>query len=83
MMPHNECPFCDSCNVQDESGRKRCLDCLAEYEIDERSECIFANTDSLSLPLKVKGTVCSHCGLLQDVDTAKCRLCGTPIKCDQ
>jgi NMD protein affecting ribosome stability and mRNA decay len=82
-MPHKKCPFCASDNVQNESGRKKCRDCLAEYEIDERSECVFANTDSLSLPLKVRGTVCSHCGLLQDVDTARCRLCGTPINCDQ
>ncbi|WP_372678195.1 hypothetical protein [Desulfosarcina sp.] len=59
----------------------KCLDCLAEYEIDERSECIFANIDDLHLPLR--GTVCRHCGLLQRVDTDKCRLCGTSISCDQ
>jgi hypothetical protein len=82
-MPHSKCPFCASENLQNEFDKKKCLDCLAEYKIDERSECIFANTDSLSLPLKVRGTVCSNCGLLQDVETDKCRLCGTPISCDQ
>jgi hypothetical protein len=81
MMPHNKCPFCASNNVRNESGALKCSDCLAEYEIDDRSECIFANTDDLRLPLK--GTVCSNCGLLQGMDTDKCRLCGTPISCEQ
>jgi hypothetical protein len=81
MMPHSNCPFCASGNLRNESGKMTCLDCLAEYEIDERSECIFANTEDLHLPLR--GTVCPHCGLLQGVDTAKCRLCGTSISCDQ
>ena len=54
-MPKSKCPFCASENLHYESGKVNCLDCLAEYEIDKKSECIFANTDSLQLPLKVKG----------------------------
>lgn len=80
-MPQSECPFCASGNLQNESGKMKCLDCLAEYEIDDSSECIIANTDDLRMPLR--GTACPHCGLLQDMDTDKCRLCGTPINCDQ
>lgn len=81
MMRHSECPFCASENIRSDSGRMKCFDCLAEYEIDEGSECIFANTEDLPLPLK--GTVCPYCGLLQGINTDKCRLCGTPINCDQ
>jgi ribosomal protein L32 len=80
-MPHSKCPFCGSDSLRNESGKMTCLDCLAEYEIDESSECIFANTDDLHLPLR--GTVCPHCGLLQGVDTDKCRLCGTSIRCGE
>ena len=79
-MRRSECPFCASDNIHKDSGKMKCLDCLAEYEIDDVSECIFANTDDLRLPLR--GTVCPHCGLLQCVDTNKFRLCGTPISCD-
>lgn len=80
-MLQSKCPFCASENLRNESGKIRCLDCLAEYEFDDKSECIFASTDDLRLPLK--GTVCPHCGLLQGMDNDKCLLCGTPISCNQ
>ena len=44
-------------------GEKICPKCQAEFEFDDRGECVFANPDNLRLP--INGTVCRVCGLVQ------------------
>jgi hypothetical protein len=71
------CPFCEKLCIEPESGNTECPECGSEFEIDDRSECVFANTKNLRLP--AKGTVCSFCGLIQNVDVEACLYCGTWI----
>ena len=49
----------------------------SEFEIDDRLECIFADTDKIRLP--AIGIVCGVCGLLQNPDTKKCLYCGGEV----
>ena len=41
-----------------------CPECSAEFEVDDRLECIFADTKKMRVP--VNGTVCGVCGLVAD-----------------
>ena len=44
------CPFCgDSC-ILPKPGKVRCPMCFSKFEIDDRLECMFADTDDLKLP---------------------------------
>jgi hypothetical protein len=56
-----KCPFCLSQSVEAKSGKSNCPECSAEFEIDDRLECIFVNPMNLKLP--ANGFVCVSCGL--------------------
>ena len=70
-------PFCTSHCIKAEAGKAKCPECNSEFEIDDRLESIFANTDKLRLP--AKGVVCGVCGLIQNRDSKNCLYCGIEI----
>ena len=39
------CPFCRQSDIQDNSGKTICPECKTVFEIEERGECVFADTD--------------------------------------
>ena len=47
------------------------------FEIDDRVECVFADTDNIRLP--VNGIVCGSCGLVQGFNRKSCLYCGLEI----
>ncbi len=57
-----KCPFCLNHSVEAKPGKTTCPECSAEFEVDDRLECIFADTSKMRLP--VKGFVCGYCGLV-------------------
>jgi hypothetical protein len=71
-----ECPFCQGL-LEPKSGKQKCPECGANLEIDDRLECIFADTNDLRLP--VNGTVCTKCGLVQGEQVGKCGYCSTTL----
>jgi transposase-like protein len=71
------CPFCLSYGDIPKSGKSRCPVSQAEFEIDDRLECIFVDTKTLRL--QINGTVCGSCGLIQNHDSFKCQYCGTEL----
>ena len=58
-----KCPFCLNQSVEAKPGKTTCPEYSTEFEIDDRSECIFVNPMNLKLP--VNGLVCLSCGLVQ------------------
>jgi hypothetical protein len=52
-----KCPFCPKHSIEVKPGKTTCPECLAEFEVDDRSECIFINPNKLRLPMAVNGTV--------------------------
>ena len=72
-----KCPFCYNQVLESNSHEKKCLNCHAEFEIDDREECVFANPGNLKLPLN--GTVCSVCGLVQGETRDSCVYCGAAL----
>jgi len=74
---HLKCPFCLSQSVEPKPGKAICPECSAEFEIDDRLECIFVNPKNLKLP--VNGFICSACGLVQGYDNKKCVYCGAAL----
>jgi hypothetical protein len=72
-----KCPFCLTGCLEAEPGFKNCRDCNATFEIDDRGECIFGDTENMKLP--AIGTICGRCGLIQDVDVRNCLYCGFEI----
>ena len=60
--------------VEAKPGKTTCAECSAEFEIDDRVECVFVNTEKLRLP--AKGIVCPFCGLIQNDDDKTCLYCG-------
>jgi hypothetical protein len=69
-----KCPFCLNHNLDAKPGKATCPECSAEFEIDDRLECIFADTSKMRLP--VNGFVCSACGLVQSNTSDSCLFCG-------
>ena len=67
-----KCPFCLKNSVEAKSGKTTCPECSAEFEVDDRLECIFVNPDKLRLPMAVNGTVCGMCGLVQGDQVERC-----------
>jgi hypothetical protein len=59
------CPFCLNQCIHAEPGKTRCPICDAVFEIDDRVECVFEDTDNIRLT--VNGIVCGSCGLVQGV----------------
>jgi hypothetical protein len=49
-----------------------CPECSAEFEVDDRLECIFINPNKLRLPMVVNGTVCGVCGPVQGDEVERC-----------
>jgi hypothetical protein len=70
---HLKCPFCLNYSLDDKSGKTACPECSAEIEIDDRLECIFADTQKMRLP--VNGMVCGACGLVQGDESRNCVYC--------
>jgi hypothetical protein len=68
------CPFCENRFIEANPGKTHCLECESEFEIDDRLECIFVNTERLRLP--AKGIVCPLCGLIQNDGVKNCLYCG-------
>jgi len=60
-----------------EPGKTRCPECGATFEIDDRAECIFGDTNSIRLP--AQGIICASCGLIQAGDQQNCLCCGAGI----
>ena len=71
------CPFCLNQCIHAEPGKTRCPVCNATFEIDDRAECVFADTDAIKLP--VIGIVCGNCGLVQGDNRKSCLYCGIGI----
>ena len=71
------CPFCLNQCIYAEPGKTQCPVRNAAFEIDDRVECVFADTDNIRLP--VDGIVCGSCGLVQGVKRTSCLYCGVEI----
>ena len=67
------CPFCLSKCIHAKSGKIRCQVCDATFEIDDRGECVFGDTDNIRLP--AVGIICASCGLIQAGKHQKCLCC--------
>ena len=66
-------PFClDRC-IHPEPGKTRCPVCDATFEIDDRTECVFGDTNEIRLP--AIGTICAFCGLIQAGENQNCLYC--------
>jgi hypothetical protein len=72
-----KCPFCLNFSVKAKPGKTTCPGCLAEFEVDDRLECIFADTQKMRLP--VNGFICRSCGLVQGDDNRNCVYCGVEL----
>ncbi len=72
-----KCPFCSN-QIKDISDKMSCPECHAEFEIDDRGECVFVDTDYPRLPLE--GIFCNSCGLVQDEGNKSCAYCGSRIE---
>ena len=60
--------------IEAKPGKTSCPDCLAKFEIDDRIECIFVDTDNPRLP--IRGMICNLCGLIQNEKNEICMYCG-------
>jgi hypothetical protein len=69
-----KCPFCESQCLSQKAGKGKCPECGSEFEIDDRLECVFVDTEKIKLP--AKGIVCPLCGLIQNEDVKNCLYCG-------
>ena len=54
-----KCPFCLNHKIEAKPGKTTCPECSAEFEIDDRLESIFADTQKMRLT--VNGMVCGVC----------------------
>jgi hypothetical protein len=71
------CPFCMNQCIEAKEGKTRCPVCDAAFEIDDRVECVFVDTDNIVLPFN--GIVCASRGLVQAEDRKRCLYCGIGI----
>ena len=71
------CPFCSNQCVESRQGKTRCPVCDAVFEIDDRAESIFGDTNEIRLPSI--GTICASCGLIQAGENQNCLYCGIVI----
>jgi len=79
QLEYLKCPFCLNHSVDAKPGKTTCPECSAEFEVDDRLECIFINPDKPGLPLAVNGTVCRVCGLVQGDENRSCVYCGAGL----
>ena len=78
-MPNSlKCPFCLHLIPTPKPGPTTCPACSAEFEIDDRLECVFVDPAKLRLP--VNGTVCLVCGLVQDDQVERCVYCRQTVE---
>ena len=70
-------PFCDKIDIGDAPGPTFCSVCGTQFEIDDRSECVFVDPDYPRLP--IKGTICCGCGLVQAEAYKACVCCGEKL----
>ena len=68
-----KCQFCLNHTIEAKSGETICPECLAEFEIDDRLECIFVDIQNMKLPKK--GLVCGYCGRVQSNENRNCVYC--------
>jgi len=71
------CPFCEAGFIAAEPGYISCPECGASFEIDDRGECVFGDTENLRLP--EQGTICASCGLIQAGEHQNCLYCETVL----
>jgi hypothetical protein len=71
------CPICRQSDLQGNPGKTVCPLCKTVFEIDDRGECVFADTDSLRIPMF--GQVCVECGLVQQDKRDSCVYCGRSL----
>jgi hypothetical protein len=71
------CPFCLNQCVEPRQGETRCPVCDAAFEIDDRAECVFGDTNEIKLP--AIGIICALCGLIQAGENQNCLYCGIVI----
>ena len=71
------CPFYLSRCIEPRQGKNRCSVCNATVEIDDRGECMFADTENFRL--SVNGVVCGSCGLVQSGERKSCPYYGIRI----
>ena len=71
------CPFCLKQCIDAEPGKTKCPICDAVFEIDDRVECVFEDTENIRL--SVNGIICGSCGLVQGGNRKSCLYCGVGI----
>ena len=71
------CPFCRQSDIVDNSAKTVCPSCKTGFEIDDRGECIFVDTDTPRMTMY--GQVCLECGLVQEGNRDTCVYCGTML----
>ena len=77
QLDYLKCPFCLDHIIEAKPGKTTCPECSTEFEIDDRLECIFADTSKMRLP--VNGFVCWMCGVVQGDKAKKCLYCGAEL----
>jgi hypothetical protein len=70
QLDYLKCPFCLNHILEAKPGKTTCPECSAEFEVDDRLECIFADTQKMRLP--VNGMVCGDSVLVQDNENRNC-----------
>jgi len=76
-LDYLKCPFCLTTSLEVKPGPISCPECLAEFEINDRLECIFVDTLRMKLP--VNGFVCGVCGLVQGDENSNCMYCDAEL----
>ena len=68
------CPFCRETEIGDDTGPTVCPACGVGFEIDDRGESVFVDTDDPRMPMC--GQACMQCGLVQQDKRGTCVYCG-------
>ena len=77
-MTHKiRCPFCLNHIEDAKPGKTTCSECSAEFEIDDRLECIFADISKMRFSVKV--FVCMVCWLVEGDQNWRCVYCGAKL----
>jgi len=71
------CTFCLNQCIHGEPGKTQCPICDAVFEIDDRVECVFEDTDNIRLP--INGIIFGSCGLVQGANRKICLFWGIGI----
>jgi hypothetical protein len=71
------CPFCLNHRIEGNPGTIACPECNAEFETDDRGECVFVDIGNPRMP--INGTACMGCGLVQSAENEACTYCGKTL----